>query len=200
MNGILHRTFAGSRSASGRNAVAALALLGAVLVQPAHADQVAPTTLVAPESVFFEGAGASTVLTLNTTGAGTVSVNVNDYEFPVALSSLSFSAASQTQVLKTETQANPATDFTFTFNVGSAGAFYAQISALAGASQFAFAFPSIGGYSLDVTFSPAQVSAVPLPPAVWLLVAGFLGIAAFSWVRRQRGLSIPLPLGPTPVG
>lgn len=197
MNGILHKTFVGMKPASSRYAVAALTLLGGALMQPAHADQVT-TTLSAPQSVFFEGAESTTVLSLDTTGAGTISVNVSDLEWPVALQSLSFSGASQTQVLSTNTQTNPAHDLTFSFNVGSAGAFFAQVSAVAGASQFGSLFPSIGAYSLDVTFTQ-QVSAVPLPPAVWLLATGLLGIAAISWVRRRRGLPVPLLLGPTPV-
>lgn len=196
MNGIFHKTFVGTKSTSGRYAVSVVALLGAALMQPAHADQVG-STLVPQESIFFEGV-ESTVLSLNTTSAGTVTVSVNDFEWPVALESLSFAAASESQVLKTQTQPNPTTDFTFSFNVGSAGAFFAQISAVAGASQFGLPFPSIGAYSLDVTFSP-QISGVPLPPAVWLLATGLLGIAGASWVLRRRGLPVSLPLGPTSV-
>ena len=187
MNGFLQNT---------RYAVATLALLGPAIMQTAQADAVT-STLVPQESIFFQGV-ESTVLSVNTSGAGTVSVDVTDFEWPVALSSLSFAAASDSQVLKTQTESNPGRDFTFTFDVGSAGSFYAQISAIAGASQFAFPFPSIGAYSLDVTFTQ-QASPVPLPPAVWLLATGLLGFAAFSWVRRRRAFPVSLSLGPTPV-
>jgi hypothetical protein len=180
-----------------RYAVSALALLGAALMQPAHADQVT-TTLVPPESIFFVGSEESTVLSLNTTGAGTVTVNVNDFEWPVALQSLSFSFANDSQVLQAQTQANPQKDFTISYNVGGAGAFFAQISAIAGASQFA-AFPAIGAYSLDVTFTPQQVTAAPLPPAVWLLVTGLLGLAGVAVARRGRGFPVPGSVSPTPV-
>lgn len=196
MNGPSYMTFAGMKSTSTRYVASALVLLGAAFMQPAHADQVT-TTLVQPQSIFFE-TRESTILNLDTTGAGTVTVNVVDYQWPVALQSLSFSAASQTQVLFDQTQSNPASnpqkDFTMSFNVGSAGAFFAQISAIAGAAQLA-AFPSIGAFTLDVTFTQ-QVSAVPLPPAVWLLATGLLGIAGLG-VLRRRGLLVSRPVALT---
>ena len=196
MNGTLHRTFREMKWTSGRYAVAALVLLGGALTQPAHADQVAATTLVSPESIFFVDT-ESTVLSLNAASAGTVTVNVTDFEWPVALQSLSFSAASESQVLASGTQSNPAKDFTVSFKVGSPGAFFAQISAIAGAFPGLAAFPSIGAYSLDVTFTP-QITGVPLPPAVWLFLAGLLGIAGVGRVLRSRGFPVPRPLSPTP--
>jgi hypothetical protein len=181
MNRTLYRTFT------------ALALLGVVLTQSARAEQ-AGATLIDPQAVFFLGSSSTTILPFNTTSAGKVTFDINDFEWPVALQSLSFSAASGTNVL-VSAQANSQKSFSISFDVGGPGAFFAQISALAGASAFP-GLPRIGAYSLDATFMP-QVTGVPLPPAVWLFATGLLGVLGADKVLRRRGLS--LPLAPTPV-
>jgi hypothetical protein len=200
MNGSLRETFVWMKSTYGRCAVSALVLLGASCAQPALADQVASTTVVGAESVFFMGNGGA-ALSFNTASAGTVTVSVTDFQWPVALDSLSFSASSQTQVLFSETQKNPTEnpqkDFSISFNVGSAGAFFAQIAAIAGAAQIA-GFPSIGAFSVEATFTP-QITGVPLPPAVWLLLTGLLGVAGAARVFGWRELPIAQPLGATSV-
>ena len=164
-------------------------LLPVGLATPAQADQV-----LTSETTFFAGTHSEDLL-LSAPGAGTVDVTLTDLGWPTIGTSFSFSATSASKTLASFTGTGSLTQSTFTdsFDLASAGAFYAHLTADApGGSSL---LGNYGLYSLQITFSPV-VAAVPLPPSGWLLLAGLLAGLGLLRARRSgaaAGGFLPVP-------
>jgi hypothetical protein len=138
--------------------------------------------MLASQSIFFKGTESETV-SLNAPSAGTISVTLVDLAWPDALSSLTFSASTETTALTT-TQTNP---LNYQFSVTGAGAYYAHITGVAGTAGGGL--PNFGLFGMQANFTPT-ISGVPLPPSVWLLGTGLLGLMGLGKLVRKSSLSL----------
>jgi hypothetical protein len=152
----------------------ALLLLCGAISPAARADEI-----MALQTEFFSGTMSQT-LALDAPGAGTVNVTLNDLNWP-AKASLSFFASTDSSVLTSTS--DPTNPNSYQFALTGAGAFYAHISGVAGASSIQ-GLPNFGLFGVAITFAPAA-SPVPLPASVWLLATGLAGLLGAGLVRRR---------------
>jgi hypothetical protein len=75
----------------------------------------------------------------------------------------------------------------YEFSVTGAGAYYAHITGVAGTAGNGL--PNFGLFGMQATFTPA-VTGVPLPPSVWLLGAGLLGLMGLGKLVRKSPVSL----------
>ncbi len=151
------------------------------LLAVAQAPSASAATVLPPAARVFFGSD-SNMLQFDASGAGTFVAEVADLSWPTALSALSITAYSTSQTLASWTM-TPSTGpqtHTVTFDVGSAGSYWAQITAAAGQNLY-----DAGAYGFLVNFTPAVVT--PLPASDWMLLAGILLLAALSRVRGVFG-------------
>lgn len=135
----------------------------------AHASTLPPSGSPSLSQLGFVAGSDSVVYELTTAGAGTFHVDLSDFDWPSKLATLDFSATTASSVLDTLSGPGSAT-----FEVGSAGTYYAHVTAQA---QGNF---DVGLYGLRIDFTP-----VSLPGAAWLFVSGLAVVAA---MRRKRAL------------
>lgn len=161
-----------------RLAAAAVALC-LMLAPRAHADLVAPASLV-QNSVLVSGSHAS-VYSLNVSGPGVLTVKLENLSWPERLAQLNCSVFSKDGLVQA---LNGSAEWSFAIN--GPASFYASVFADA-AGRF-----KLGLYSIKVTFQSAA-SLVPVPAAAWLLgsVLGMFGIRRvmpalrFAWRRES---------------
>ncbi len=142
----------------------------------AHASTLPPTGSPSLSQLGFVTGTDSVVYELTTSGAGTFNVNLSDFDWPSKLATLDFSATTSTSVLESLSGPGSAT-----FAVGSAGTYYAHVTAQA---QGIF---DVGLYGLRIDFTP-----VSLPGAAWLFVSGLAIVAAMR--RKKALLSLAAPV------
>ncbi|MEZ5500746.1 MAG: hypothetical protein R3E77_15135 [Steroidobacteraceae bacterium] len=162
--------------------IIALLVLMFAAALPARADLVGPpdTFGVGPlgnsatDSVLYEGTSLVTGSTLSIIGfdvpaAGTVTVALTEMSWPDRLAELSFAATTATTTLGQLAQAG-----TTSIAVSGPMALFAIVHSVAQGALNA------GLYSLRITFTPAGITPVPLPPALGLLIlaASMLLLAA----------------------
>jgi hypothetical protein len=168
---------------AGALAAGALALVCFVSPQRAKADTVTtsgPTLTAADplQQTAFVFGQQTNLYAFNTTGPGTLSVTLNDWAFPVALQQLSASVMFQDQSYSL-TQGTTATQWLLTLPVSTGGDFDAFVAAEGGTVP---GLPfQVGAYSMTIDFQP---SAVPLPPAIDLLLGGMGLLGAVTLVER----------------
>jgi hypothetical protein len=163
-----------------RMATPAALLLCVMCATAARASEVllSDTTLVT---------GSETgVFSFDTPGAGTVSVQLTNLDWPQALSSLSFVATTASHVLSSWSDPGSAGSHTLSFQVTGSGAFFADVTAVAGGPL------DLGVYSFSLEFTPA-IGPVPLPASGWLLLGGMLALIGL------RRLTLESPGGTSPL-
>lgn len=143
--------------------------LCALLAGPARAEMlVSDTSLVSGTE--------SSVFAFATPGPGTVTLELTDVNWPQQLSSLTFLVSAPNKVLSPWSSAGTVPTY---LQLGSAGAYFADVTASAGGSL------DLGVYSLEILFTPAS-SPVPLPASGGLLLAACLALLALGFPVRQR--------------
>jgi hypothetical protein len=126
----------------------------------AHADTIAPSSLVQQSTLV--NVQSHQVFSFAAPSEGTLTVRLQELSWPDRLASLSCSVFSSTSIL-----AQLGSPREISIPIGSAGLYYARVSATAGGVL------GLGFYSFHVLFTPA-VSAVALPASAGLLLGGFL--------------------------
>lgn len=169
---------------AGALAAAALALACLISPQRAKADTVTTSgpTLTAGdplEQTAFVFGQQTNLYAFNTTGPGTLSVTLQDWAFPVPLQQLSASLMFQDQSWSLTASSTQSNQWLLSMPVSTGGIFDAFVAAEGGTVP---GLPfSVGAYSLTIDFQP---SAVPLPPAIDLLLGGMSLLGAVTLVER----------------
>jgi hypothetical protein len=169
---------------AGALAAGALALACLLSPQRAKADTVTTSgpTLTADDPLqqtAFVFGQQTNLYAFNTTGPGTLSVSLRDWGFPVDLQQLSASIMFQDQSWSLTQSPTVSTQWLLTLPVSTGGTFDAFVAAV-GSPVPGLPF-SVGAYSMTIDFQPA---AVPLPPAIDLLLGGMGLLGAVSLVER----------------
>jgi hypothetical protein len=151
----------------------ALTILGLARVQSASAAQ-----------TLYDGSGFLTgqqsfVQAFSVSGPGTLTVTLTNVAWPQELASLNLVMGTSSGLLGPEMSAG-----TETFNIGAGGTIFAQWF---GQAQGPL---DVGVYSMKISFQSADVTAVPLPGSLILLLSG---LALLVWHRRH-GHSLPVPI------
>jgi hypothetical protein len=169
---------------AGALAAATLALVCLVSPHRAKADTVSTDgpTLTAGDPLqqtAFVFGQQNNLYAFNTTGPGTLSVTLQDWAFPVPLQQLSASIMFQDQSYALTESSTQANQWLLSMPVTTGGDFDAFVAAVGGTVP-GLPFP-VGAYSMTIDFQP---SAVPLPPAIDLLLGGLGLLGAVSLVER----------------
>lgn len=151
-------------------AVRQLALVGALAIAGLVATPDAKAEMVLTEATTFITGTQSTVYTLFAPTQGKVTVSLADFAWPEKLASLSFALTTSTGVL-----AQLSGPGTLQFELSGPGTYFGILSGTAKGSW------DVGLYSLRVSLAPA----VPLPPALGLLL---MGLASTFGLTRKRHL------------
>jgi len=119
----------------------------------------------------IEGTQESSIsYSFSTSGPGTLHVQLSDDVWPSALGDLSFTALEGSSSLFTLDGSG-----SLSYDISGAGTYFGYVTGMATGAL------DLGLYSLKLSFDPAQP--VPLPPSVWLLLAG---LAAAAGMLRYR--------------
>lgn len=148
----------------------ALAIAGLVATPAAHAEM-----LMTDSTTFISGT-QSTVYTLFAPTAGIVNVKLTDFEWPERFANLSFAFATASGVL-----AELDGPGSLEFEISAPGTYFGIVSGTAQGSW------NVGLYSLHVGLGPLA-PAVPLPPALGLLLMGLASTFGLTRNRHQRPL------------
>ena len=144
---------------------AALAVLGAGFVPQAHAD-----TILVSQSTMISGS-FSGVYSFATTQSGTINLRLENIAWPERLAVLSCNLYDRDNLL-----GSLATTGELHIDVTGPGTYFSHLYAQAAGLL------DLGIFSLNVTFRANSAPAVPLPPAVWLLLSAFalFGLQRFA--------------------
>jgi hypothetical protein len=164
-----------------RGVVRAAVLVAFLAGSEAHADLLlTQTRQVYGQSCRQAGQTVDCATPISVAGAGTMQVRLADLDFGARFAELSFALFSGSTLLQTlSLGSGPAMllEATSLFQI-AAGAYTARVYPVTQGPDF------LGAYSLRIDFTPAGPPVVPLPPAVWLLLSGLLGLAPLARAPR----------------